>query len=152
MKAWLIVLSLFTACIGPTEPDLGGMPLSQVRLYGDIELTFRAERKGDTVKVVADIRNTGSDSARMEFGACSFGVRGVGPLGKAWGSFLPVGADCPSIGYMLEFGPSQQRARVVYLRLASDLQSQVPDGFYEVTVYIRVSNEVRRFAAGKVRI
>ena len=151
MKLWPCLAALAAACSLATEPNLGGMPIHDVRFNGALAFRLDAERTGDSVRVTAEILNAGADSTTMEFGACSFAIRGVG-TGGVWDNRLPPNGACVDVGYVLTVAPGETRSRVVYRRAVSDLLASVRPGEYDVSVYTRVSNELRRFPAGTVRL
>jgi hypothetical protein len=149
MRRLYLLIALAAACSGVTEPNLGGMPVHHVRLIGELVLTFHADRPADSVRVTVHIRNAGADSARMEFGACSFAVRGVGASGRIWNNALPPNSACPDVGHLMYLGPGETRTRVVYSREVAALAQGMPTS-YNVSVFIRVGNQLQQYAAGRV--
>ena len=79
MRPTVCLLLLSGACFLSTEPDLGGMPTHSVRIVGDFAFMGHHELRADTLRVFVTVQNPGSPPARMEFGVCSFAVRGSVP-------------------------------------------------------------------------
>lgn len=132
----LLVLLTITACRQPAEPDLGGMPLQSIELIGALRLSSVATVENDSVIVRLLLRNDGLSPSTMEFGLCSFAVRGVG-ASYTWDNRLPVDAGCPDLGISLVVPAGASREHLAFARPVQLLQrSSTPEQF-SVTVYYR---------------
>lgn len=152
MRPPVYLLLLSGACFLSTEPDLGGMPIHSVRIDGDMAFMGRHELRADTLRVFVTIRNRGSQSARMEFGVCSFAVRGVGPHGISWDNRLPPDAACIDLGLSLDLIPGQSHERLVYRTSVAQLRSSKPAGRYAISIFYLEAGSLRRVAAGRVTL
>lgn len=146
------LLLLINACTLSTEPDLGGMPIHSVRIAGDLAFTARHELRADTVRVLLTIRNPGQGSANMEFGACSFAIRGVGPHGVTWDNRIPPNAGCIDIGYRLDLNSGQSHERLVFQAAVRELLESRPAGRYEVSLFYREGSTLHRLAVGNLQL
>ena len=148
--ATVTVMSLL-ACSSPTEPDLGGMPIHVVRIYGNLDIQAFTQLQRDTVVVTLVVTNRGTTAGRLEFGACSFAVQGVGSEGS-WDNRLPPNSGCIDIGLGLELNARETNERVVLRASATELRGGRAPDTYNVTVYYDsgMSRDLARSRAGRI--
>jgi len=124
----------------------------QVRLSARVVQTDTAPER---FQAILTLRNTGMDSTRVTFGACSFGLRlyrdssfDRPPL---WDNRPGTNAECILVGYVVTLGPNQQRDRV----LSSGVLAIAPaPGRYVAAITWRPSDKapIQNVAAGRVVI
>jgi hypothetical protein len=125
-----------------------------------VQLSARAVPVGATRAFhgILVFRNTSSDSVRVRFGSCSFGLRlyaddpalRTEPL---WDNRPGPNADCTLEGHEVTLGPKEQRERVVSLGFGLLTQLPAPGQFF-ATITWRASSDapVRDVPAGRVVI
>ena len=149
--AQLAALVLAPAC-GVTDPTADINVVHETRLVGNLTIKFRALVASSNVEVFADVLNLGAIAGRMEYGSCSFVVRGKGAFGDMWDSSPPPGTGCTDPLFVLDVGPAEQQSRRVYVASLAILRQQVPPGPYDVTVYIRLDGKLQSFFAGQIQL
>lgn len=150
MKQGSILLApLAAACILGTEPDLGGMPIHDVSLIGDLVLTARADAGEDTLQIVIAIHNRGAARAELHMGYCSFAIRGVSPYRVTWDNRLRGNEGCPDVQIVLPVEPGATRERLVW-RFVRAWGTLPPPGQYGIVVYYREAGRLRHVSAGSV--
>ena len=152
-KQMLVGTAIAIGCGSPVEPDLGDMPLQPVMISGNVQLNGEATVRGDTVVVTLRLHNKGPVLASLEYGACSFAVRGEG-AGGAWDNRLPPGSGCIDVAYGMTLTPGETRERPVYLSSIGGLRPPAPPGRYQVSIYYRLSSTgaLHRVPAGRLDI
>lgn len=135
----LIAVLMVTQACGPMQPISSGWPWAQMEISPQIQLSVRVEP--DTVahqlREILTFRNTGSDSASVSFGACSFGLRLYPDSSPSdtpvWDDRPKPRARCPLDARVITLGPNDQRVHVV--SPLHDLVARAPaPGRYRATV------------------
>ena len=125
-----------TACFLPSEPDLGGMPIHSVEFFGKITLTAKAVLRNDSVIVSTVVTNSGATPGGIEYGPCSFAVRGASRE-RSWDNRLTAETSCPDVGLILSVAPGEIKERLAFARPAKDLGQPAGPREYTITVYFR---------------
>jgi hypothetical protein len=142
-------------------PDVRGWsawPWMSAEIPRQVHLSARVvqtDTAPERFQAILTLRNTGTDSTRVTFGACSFGLRlyrdssfDRPPL---WDNRPGTNADCILVGYVVTLGPNQQRDRV----LSSGVLAIAPaPGRYVAAITWRPSDKapIQNVAAGRVVI
>jgi hypothetical protein len=165
--AAVIAFSLTQACRStspaPPPPDVrdwNAWPWMSAEIPPQVQLSARAvptSTAPEHFQGILTFRNAGTDSARVTFGACSFGLRlyrdssfDRPPL---WDNRPGPNAVCILIGELVTLGPHEQRDRV--LSWAPGVLARAPaPGRYVAAVTWRPSEKapIRNVAAGLVVI
>jgi hypothetical protein len=126
----------------------------QVQLSASVVPTDTAP---EYIQGILTFRNAGTDSARVTFGTCSFGLRLYrdslfdGP--PLWDNRPGPNVDCVGFGYIVTLGPNEQRDRV--FSTVPGVLARVPaPGRYVAAVTWRPSEKapVRNVPAGRIVI
>lgn len=137
MRTLSLLLGLATAaCILPSDPELGGMPIHDVTVPPSVTLTARAEASQDTVYAWVTFTNSGTSTVEVEFGACSFAVRVAG-IGNTWDNRLPANAGCPDVGIVATVFAGVSVDWMVLRRPISEIRPTGNPRPYRVRVYYR---------------
>ena len=140
-------------------PDWNAWPWMSAQVPAQIELSAKAVATDSApgFHAILILRNAGSDSVRIRFGSCSFGLRlyrdnafRAPPL---WDNRPGPNVACTLEGHELRLGPNEQRAQVVSMGYGLLKQPPGP-GRYFASITWRPSGEtpVRDVAAGGVVI
>ena len=132
------------ACHDPAAPSTNtawdNWPSMQTSISTSSVLTEGVEETTDSatgaLRVSLRFRNTGFDSARVEHGACSFGIRLRAVNGKA---LMPISWDnrveiCTLQLLWFDVPPQSSRDRVVATLMPATLRGTVAPGEYHVYV------------------
>jgi hypothetical protein len=137
-----------------------GWPWMSAEIPPSVQLSARTVLIGATraFQGILVFHNTSSDSVRVRFGSCSFGLRlyaddtGLGsqPL---WDNRPGPNADCTLVGHEVMLGPKEPREQAVSFGFGLLTQPPAPGRFF-ATITWRPSNDapVRDVAAGWVVI
>lgn len=155
-----LVSLLTTGCLagtGPDFPDFGAnWPLRShwVEVFGTVAFGGRTDTRNDSVHVVLTFTNVRGDSARIEFGVCSFAVLAEGPGGVRWDNRPAPNTLCPHVLLVASLGPRESKEHTVLeLPARAILADSLPAGVYRFSIFYRDrGGNLRGVEAGEARL
>ncbi len=134
--------------------SVAAFPITGMELRGTIDLAGRVVVRGDTLLGTLLLTNPSKDTARVDYGACSVGIRAYASAALAeptpWLMSLPANSACIMIGYRMWLAGGATDS-IVTLARQGEAIPRLPAGHYWFALVINPDG-LRLIRAGEAGV